>query len=153
LAVYQLYLNQWLQIRWRRWMTRSYLDRWLAGANHYRMQLLGDAADNPDQRIAEDVKQFIDGGASGVGILPIGLGLFNSVVTLASFSIILWNLSVQAPLHMFGTTWAMPGYLVWAALLYAIAGTTLTHLIGRPLITLNFQQQRYEADFRFNLVR
>ena len=85
-AVYQLYLNQWLQIRWRRWMTRAYLDHWLEGSNHYRMQLLGDAADNPDQRIAEDIKQFIDGGSSGVGVLPIGLGLLNSVVTLISFS-------------------------------------------------------------------
>ena len=83
LAVYQLYLNQWLQIRWRRWLTRAYLDHWLAEANHYRMQLLGDAADNPDQRIAEDVKQFIDSGPTGIGILPIGLGLLNSVVTLA----------------------------------------------------------------------
>ncbi|HVZ54162.1 MAG TPA: ABC transporter ATP-binding protein/permease [Pseudolabrys sp.] len=153
LAVYQLYLNQWLQIRWRRWMTRHYLDHWLTGANHYRMQLLGDAADNPDQRIAEDIKQFIDGGTNGVGILPIGLGLLNSVVTLASFSVILWTLSATAPLHLFGATWSIPGYLFWAALIYAIAGTALTHLVGRPLVALNFQQQRYEADFRFNLVR
>src|SRR5262249_2534475 len=98
LAVYQLYLNQWLQIRRRRWMRREYLDHCLAGGNHYRMQLLGDAADNPDQRIAEDIKQFIDGGASGIGILPIGLGLLNSVVTLASFVAILWTLSASAPL-------------------------------------------------------
>jgi vitamin B12/bleomycin/antimicrobial peptide transport system ATP-binding/permease protein len=153
LAVYQLYLNQWLQIRWRRWLTRSYLDRWLTGANHYRMQLLGDAADNPDQRIAEDVKQFIDAGPTGIGILPIGLGLLNSIVTLGSFAVILWNLSGTAPLHLFGASWAIPGYLFWAALIYAIVGTTFTHLIGRPLTVLNFQQQRYEADFRFNLVR
>ena len=152
-AVYQLYLNQWLQIRWRRWMTRAYLDHWLEGSNHYRMQLLGDAADNPDQRIAEDIKQFIDGGATGIGILPIGLGLLNAVVTLASFSVILWTLSAAAPLHLFGVTWSIPGYLFWAALLYAVAGTALTHLIGRPLVALNFQQQRYEADFRFSLVR
>jgi putative ATP-binding cassette transporter len=153
LAVYQLYLNQWLQIRWRRWLTRYYLDHWLGGANHYRMQLLGDAADNPDQRIAEDVRQFIDGGASGAGILSLGLGLLNSVVTLGSFVIILWTLSAAAPLHAFGTVWAIPGYLVWAALLYAILGTVLTHLIGWPLVSLSFQQQQFEADFRFNLVR
>ena len=153
LAVYQLYLNQWLQIRWRRWLTQAYLDRWLAEANHYRMQLLGDAADNPDQRIAEDVKEFIDSGTTGVGILPIGLGLLNSVVTLGSFAVILWNLSGTAPLHLFGTAWAIPGYLFWAALVYAIIGTLLTHLVGRALTALNFQQQRYEADFRFNLVR
>jgi putative ATP-binding cassette transporter len=153
LAVYQLYLNQWLQIRWRRWLTQAYLDRWLTHANHYRMQLLGDAADNPDQRIAEDVKEFIDSGTTGVGILPIGLGLLNSVVTLGSFAVILWNLSGTAPLHLFGSTFAIPGYLFWAALIYAVIGTALTHLVGRALTALNYQQQRYEADFRFNLVR
>jgi putative ATP-binding cassette transporter len=148
LAVYQLYLNQWLQIRWRRWLTETYLDRWLAGANHYRMQLLGDAADNPDQRIAEDVRQFID-----AGILPIGLNLLNAVVTLGSFAVILWNLSAAAPLHVFGIKYDIPGYLLWAALVYAVGGTIFTHIVGRALIALNFQQQRYEADFRFNLVR
>ena len=152
LAVYQLYLNQWLQIRWRNWMTRVYLDHWLSGSNHYRMQLLGDAADNPDQRIAEDIRQFISSG-TGTGILPIGLGLLSSIVTLISFSVILWTLSEAAPLHVFGVDWNIPGYLFWAALLYAILGTALTHWIGRPLVALNFQQQRYEADFRFNLVR
>jgi putative ATP-binding cassette transporter len=151
LAVYQLYLNQWLQIRWRRWMTRAYIDRWLSSANHYRMQLLGDAADNPDQRIAEDVRQFIDGGTGGV--LPLGLGLLNSIVTLFSFVIILWGLSAAAPFHLFGTPWNIPGYLVWAALIYAMIGTVLTHLVGWPLVSLNFQQQHFEADFRFNLVR
>jgi len=147
LAVYQLYLNQWLQIRWRRWLTRHYLDLWLADANHYRMQLLGDAADNPDQRIAEDVAQFIQ------FTLNIGLQLLNACVTLFSFMIILWSLSAAAPLTLFGVNVAIPGYLLWAALIYAVIGTAFTHLIGRPLIALNFQQQRYEADFRFNLVR
>jgi len=147
LAVYQLYLNQWLQIRWRRWLTAVYLDHWVEGANHYRMQLLGDAADNPDQRISEDIAQFI------ALTLAIGLQLLNSSVTLASFMVILWSLSAAAPLHLFGMSFAIPGYLLWAALIYACIGTALTHLIGRPLIALNFQQQRYEADFRFNLVR
>jgi vitamin B12/bleomycin/antimicrobial peptide transport system ATP-binding/permease protein len=147
LAVYQLYLNQWLQIRWRRWLTSAYLDHWLEGANHYRMQLLGDAADNPDQRISEDIASFIQ------LTLNIGLQLLNSCVTLASFMIILWSLSAAAPLHLFGMSFSIPGYLLWAALIYAIIGTALTHLIGRPLIALNFRQQRYEADFRFNLVR
>jgi len=147
LAVYQLYLNQWLQIRWRRWMTQHYLDHWFAGANHYRMQLLGDAADNPDQRIAEDINLFID------RTLTITVGLLSAIVTLFSFVVILWTLSAAAPLHLFGASFAIPGYLVWAALLYAAVGTTLTHLIGWPLISLNFRQQRFEADFRFNLVR
>ena len=147
LVVYQNYLNLWLQIRWRRWLTQTYLRQWLNTANHYRMQLLGDAADNPDQRIADDLQMFVQ------NTLSIGLGLLNSCVTLCSFVVILWSLSEQAPLHLFGVSVAIPGYLVWAALLYAILGTTLTHLIGWPLIPLNFQQQRYEADFRFNLVR
>jgi vitamin B12/bleomycin/antimicrobial peptide transport system ATP-binding/permease protein len=147
LAVYQLYLNQWLQIRWRRWLTKSYLNHWLGGANHYRMQLLGDAADNPDQRISEDIAQFI------ALTLTIGLQLLNATVTLGSFLIILWSLSAAAPLHLFGMKFNIPGYLLWAALIYACIGTAFTHLIGRPLIALNFQQQRYEADFRFNLVR
>ena len=147
LAVYQLYLNQWLQIRWRRWMTRQYLDLWLTAGNHYRMQLLGDEADNPDQRISEDIALFID------RALSLGVGLLSAVVTLASFVVILWTLSEAAPLQLFGVTYAIPGYLVWVALIYAIAGTALTHIIGWPLVTLNFRQQRFEADFRFNLVR
>jgi putative ATP-binding cassette transporter len=147
LAVYQIYLNQWLQIRWRRWMTQRYLGNWLADANHYRMQLLGDAADNPDQRIAEDIQMFVE------RTLTIGIGLLSAVVTLGSFVVILWSLSVAAPLHLFGGEWNIPGYLVWAALIYAIVGTYCTHLIGWPLVGLNFLQQRYEADFRFNLVR
>ena len=147
LAVYQLYLNQWLQIRWRRWMTRQYLDRWLAGGNHYRMQLLGDAADNPDQRISEDINLFIE------RTLTLTVGLLSAVVTLFSFIVILWTLSAAAPFQLFGTSLVIPGYLVWAALLYAMVGTTLTHLVGWPLVGLNFRQQRFEADFRFNLVR
>ena len=147
LQVYQLYLNQWLQIRWRRWMTKVYLANWLEGATHYRMQLLGDAADNPDQRIADDIRLFIE------RTLTISVGLLSAIVTLASFIAILWTLSAAAPLHLFGMEAAIPGYLVWAALIYAILGTALTHLIGWPLVVLNFNQQRYEADFRFNLVR
>jgi putative ATP-binding cassette transporter len=145
IVVYQNYLNLWLQIRWRRWMTQAYLRQWLNTANHYRMQLIGDAADNPDQRIAEDLRMFVQ------QTLSIGIGILNSVVTLCSFIFILWNLSEEAPLHLLGIS--IPGYLVWAALIYAVFGTVLTHLIGWPLIPLNFQQQRYEADFRFNLVR
>jgi putative ATP-binding cassette transporter len=147
LKVYQLYLNQWLQIRWRRWMTARYLGGWLHEANHYRMQLLGDAADNPDQRIAEDTQRFVE------QTLALGIGLLSAVVTLASFIVILWDLSNEAPLHLFGKDIPIPGYLVWGALIYALLGTLLTHLIGRPLVELNFRQQRYEADFRFNLVR
>jgi vitamin B12/bleomycin/antimicrobial peptide transport system ATP-binding/permease protein len=147
LSVYQLYLNQWLQIRWRQWMTSTYLSEWLHNANHYRMQLKGDAADNPDQRITDDVKLFVD------QTLNITVGLLSAIVTLASFVVILWGLSAESPLHIFGREFNIPGYLVWGALVYAILGTALTQWIGSPLVNLDFQQQRFEADFRFNLVR
>ena len=147
IAVYQVYLGQWLQIRWRRWMTQAYLGDWLDAANHYRMQLLGDAADNPDQRIADDLRLFVE------STLSIGTRLLNACGTLVAFIAILWTLSQEAPLALFGSGFTIPGYLVWAALIYAIAGSALTHLIGWPLVPLNFQRQRVEADFRFNLVR
>lgn len=147
LAVYQLYLNQWLQIRWRKWLTQRYLGEWLHGANHYRMQLLGDAADNPDQRLTEDVDLFVE------RTLSIGIGFLSSIVTLASFVVILWGLSQAAPLIIAGRDYTIPGYLVWIALIYAALGTFLTHWIGKPLVLLNFTKQRFEADFRFNLVR
>lgn len=147
LSIYQLYLNQWLQIRWRRWMTSRYLGQWMNKANHYRMQLLGDAADNPDQRISDDVKLFVD------QTLGITVGLLSSVVSLASFVVILWGLSAESPLTIFGSEFTVPGYLVWGALIYAVFGTVLTQWIGAPLINLSFEQQRFEADFRFNLVR
>jgi vitamin B12/bleomycin/antimicrobial peptide transport system ATP-binding/permease protein len=147
ISVYQLYLNQWLQIRWRNWLTHHYLGEWLDKANHYRMQLQGDAADNPDQRISDDVKMFVE------QTLGICVGFLSAVVTLASFVVILWGLSADSPLTLFGHEFYLPGYLVWGALIYAIFGTLLTHWIGSPLVMLNFQQQRFEADFRFNLVR
>ena len=147
LAVYQLYLNQWLQIRWRNWMTTKYLGDWLHDANHYRMQLQGDAADNPDQRMSDDIKLFVD------RTLEVGVGLLSSIVSFFSFVVILWGLSEAAPLHVFGVPYDIPGYLVWAALIYSVLGTALTQWIGSPLVHLDFQQQRLEADFRFSLVR
>ena len=147
LSVYQIYLNQWLQIRWRRWMTGRYLGEWLRDANHYRMQIKGDVADNPDQRIADDVKSFVD------QTLSLTVGLLSAIVTLASFVVILWGLSADSPLHLFGHEFMIPGYLVWCALIYSIFGTALTQWIGSPLVNLDFQMQRFEADFRFNLVR
>jgi vitamin B12/bleomycin/antimicrobial peptide transport system ATP-binding/permease protein len=144
IAVYALYLRQALQIRWRRWLTREYLDRWLDERRaYYRMALTDPVTDNPDQRIADDIRLFVD------NTLILGLGLMNSAVTLASFVVVLWGLS--GPLTVLGVT--IPGYMVWAALLYAVLGTWLAHLIGRPLVPLNFNQQRREADFRYALVR
>jgi putative ATP-binding cassette transporter len=111
------------------------------------MRLKGDEADNPDQRIADDIRLFIN------STLDIGIALLGSMVTLISFVVILWNLSSATPLMLGSQSFEIPGYLVWAALIYAIMGTWVTHLVGRPLIKLNFDQQRYEADFRFSLVR
>jgi len=146
-AVYQLYLQQWLQIRWRNWLTKRYIGRWLGQGTHYRMRLKGDQADNPDQRIADDIREFVD------STLNIGIALLGSIVTLVSFVVILWGLSATTPLMLGSSSFQVPGYLVWAALMYAVIGTWITHLVGRPLIKLNFDQQRYEADFRFSLVR
>ena len=143
IAVYQLYLRQALQIRWRRWLTEVYLGQWLDGRAYYRMALTDPVTDNPDQRIAEDARMFVD------DTLSLGLGLMNSVVTLGSFVIVLWSLS--GPLNVLGVD--IPGYMVWVALIYALLGTWLAHLIGRPLVALNFTQQKVEADFRYALVR
>ena len=142
-AVYQLYLRQGLQIRWRRWLTREYLDRWMADRTYYRIALTDPGTDNPDQRIAEDIRMFVD------ETLILGLGLMRSTVTLFSFIFVLWGLS--GPLTVLGLD--IPGYMVWVALAYAVLGTWLAHLIGRRLIGLNYNQQRVEADFRYALVR
>ena len=146
-AVYQLYLNQMLLIRWRRWLTERYLEAWLTDRAYYLMQLVGGEADNPDQRIADDVRLFVD------GTLTLAIGGLRAGVTLISFVVILWSLSGALPLSLGGIVLTVPGYLVWAALVYAAVGTWLTDRVGRPLVRLNFNQQRYEADFRFSLVR
>jgi putative ATP-binding cassette transporter len=146
-SVYSVYLNQWLQIRWRRWLTGRFLDEWLADRAYYRISLTTDRAaigtDNPDQRIAEDLRDFAD------TTLSLSLGLLSNIVSMVSFIGILWGLS--GALVVFGIN--IPGYMVWVAVGYAVVGTILTHLVGRPLSALNFRQQRVEADFRYALVR
>lgn len=146
-AVYQSYLRQMLQIRWRRWLTSVFLEDWLANRCYYRIELKGHNTDNPDQRIQEDLQAFTE------STLGLSLDFMNSVVTLVSFVTILWGLSGAFGFSAFGHDISVPGFMVWAALLYAIAGTWLTHKLGRPLIPLNYQQQRYEADMRYGLVR
>jgi vitamin B12/bleomycin/antimicrobial peptide transport system ATP-binding/permease protein len=156
IAVTRVYLVQLLQIRWRRWMTEHFVDRWLSDRAYYRLNLIRAAGqgsaytDNPDQRIAEDLRDFIGDAVSGSqGILFLGVDLLSNIVTLASFIGILWSLS--GAFTFFGMN--IPGYMVWIALVYAILGTWLTHLVGRKLIPLNFAKQKVEADFRFALVR
>jgi putative ATP-binding cassette transporter len=147
IAVYAVYLNQWLQIRWRNWMTREFLAEWLSDRAYYHISLATDTAavgtDNPDQRIAEDLRDFTR------STLSLGLSLLSNVVSLFSFLTILWSLSGSTT--VFGIN--IPGYMVWVALIYSVLGTCLTHLVGRPLAALNFRQQRVEADFRYALVR
>ena len=147
MSVYGLYLSQMLQIRWRRWLTSRYLGSWLAERAYYQLEL-GGRTDNPDQRIAEDLNQFT------TYVLSLSVGLISSVVSMISFLTILWGLSGPADLAL--GTWVtlhIPAYLVWAALLYAGIGTWLTAKIGRPLVPLNYARQRFEADFRFSLMR
>src|SRR5262245_11588256 len=147
LAVYQVYLNQMLEIRWRRWLTNRYLRAWLADGAYYRMQLVANETDNPDQRIAEDVHLLA---AHTLGLFTGGL---RAIVTLVTFVAILWRLSGTFTVALGEYSLNIPGSMVWVAILYAVVGTWLTDWLGRPLVRLNFDRQRYEADFRFSLVR
>lgn len=153
IAVYRFYLTQLLEMRWRAWMTGHYLDRWLADKAFYRLEITrftreGDALpDNPDQRIAEDMNLFTAYSVS------LSMGLLNAVVTLVSFVGILWTLSGSFAFDWQGQTVTIPGFMVWMAVIYCVLGSVATHYIGRPLISLNFEQQRREADFRHHLVR
>lgn len=147
MSVYVMYLGQMLRIKWRRWLTERYLGNWLGKQNYYRIQLFGSVTDNPDQRIAEDIDQFIR------LALDLSQGALSSVVTLFSFLAILWNLSGPLDFALLGTKIHIGGYMVWVAFGYALVGTWITFRIGRPLIGLNYDQQRYEANFRYSLVR
>ncbi len=150
-AVLEYVVKSTLIIRWRRWLTEDYVGRWLDHHTHYRMALAGGAADNPDQRISEDINRFIDGGDTGYGIYSFSILLIATLSSLVSFSILLWDLSSSFTLPF--TTIVVPGFLFWTALIYAGIGTLVTHLIGRPLVRLSFAKQRYEADYRFSLAR
>lgn len=147
LVVYTQYFTQMLQMRWRRWMTEVYLERWMSGSAFYRMGLVDLGSDNPDQRIAEDMKEFVN------NALSLFFGLLNAVVSFVSFVGILWALSGPITLGSGSSAFTIPGYMVWVALAYSIIGSLIAQWVGRPLIKLNFDQERYEADFRYSLVR
>jgi vitamin B12/bleomycin/antimicrobial peptide transport system ATP-binding/permease protein len=157
LAVYKFYVTQLLEVRWRSWMTTDTLRRWMANKAFYSMELMrfnpssssadNVTADNPDQRIQEDINLFTSYTVS------LSMGLLNSVVTLASFIGVLWGLSGLTSFTLGGSTYEIAGFMVWAALLYSAAGSVIAHYIGKPQINLNFLQQRYEANFRHHLVR
>ena len=145
-AIYKIYLTQALEIRWRSWMTNQYMKDWLENQSYYRIEQTA-SADNPDQRIAEDLK-FLTSGS-----LSLSLGLLSSVVTLISFVGILWSVSGPISFLLAGQEWVVPGYMVWFALLYAGLGSIIVAWIGKPLVKQNFNQQKFEADFRFGLIR
>src|SRR5215472_519944 len=145
--VYRYYVPQLLYLRWRRWLTDHYLGQWLSRRTYYRMELTGRETDNPDQRIQEDLKNFPD------QTLTLAAGFLNQATTLVSFLTILWRLSGAFSFSIAGASISIPGYMLWVALIYAGAGSWITQMIGRRLAALRFQQQRYEADFRFMLVR
>ena len=158
IAVYKFYLTQILEMRWRKWMTSYYLQRWLSNQTFYKLELTrftkSEGADtnaintdNPDQRISEDVNQFT------TQTISLCMGLLNSVVTLVSFVGILWGLSGAFTFALGGSSYTIPGYMLWAAVVYCLVGSVLTHYIGRSQISLNFFQQKYEADFRHHMVR
>ena len=145
-AVMRVFLQQTLELRWRRWLTDQYLTRWLSYRNFYHLRFSG-RVDNPDQRISEDIRLYIE------QTMSLGLGLLNSAATLTSFAALLWSLSGALTVAVNGFVIVIPGYMFWAAVLYAAAGSILAHFIGHPLIRLNYRQQAAEADFRFSLVR
>ena len=144
--VYRAWLRQLLTIRWRRWLSEVYFRDWLADRTYYRMELTSQGTDNPEQRIEQDCNTF------ATQTLELTLDLFLQVLTFVTFAFVLWNLSGSFVLPIFGGV-AIPGYMMWAALLYALVGSLATHLIGRPLIGINFALERYNADFRYRMVR
>lgn len=147
LSVYSYYLQQTLVLHWRRWLTVRFLDIWLKNKTYYQLQMFGNDTDNPDQRISEDVRLFVE------MTLSFGIGILRSFCTFISFVFILYQLSGALQFEAFGRQWVIDGYLFWAALVYSVIGTYITHIVGRKLVKLNFIQQRYEADFRFSMIR
>ena len=147
IAVYAIYLRQMLQIKWRTWMTEKYLSGWMKHQVYYRLQVLGSDTDNPDQRISEDINQFV------TLTLQLLLGFLKQLTTLAAFGVVLWNLSGALTVPIGSHEFTIYGYMFWFSFLYSVVGTFCAHLVGRRLIGLNFDQQRFEADFRFNMMR
>jgi vitamin B12/bleomycin/antimicrobial peptide transport system ATP-binding/permease protein len=143
----QYWFGQTLIIRWREWMTNRYVDLWMAEGRHYRIRFVDQSVDNIHLRIANDVLMFIR------LTHELGTGFLNSIVSLLSFAFVLWGLSAMAPLQLFGVDLSFPGYLIVLAIGYAALGTLIAHAIGKPLIPLQFRQQRYESDFRFAIAR
>lgn len=147
LSVYQTYLSQLMDLRWRKWLTGDYLRRYLSAQTYYHMEVFKRGQDNPDQRIADDLSQFSQLTTS------LFTGMLSAIANLVAFIGLLWVLSSKVVLPWGGAEHHVPGFLVWVALVYAIVWTWVAARIGNPLIWLNFNQQRLQADFRFSLMR
>ena len=141
------YIQSWIQIRWRRWMTARYVNYWLEGSTHYRMQLTGNETDNPDQRIAEDIGQFIS------YTWLYSFSFVQNIINLVTYAMMLYDLSLTIPLMLGGKDWSFPGYFLVISVIWAAVETLITHLVGKPLARLQYDQQMYAANYRFALVR
>ncbi|MBP2636207.1 MAG: yddA [Firmicutes bacterium] len=147
IEIYKLYLLQQLEIKWRSWLTNHYLSDWLNKRTYYLMQIIDNSTDNPDQRISEDLRLFV------FSTLELLLGFIRAVVSLCSFAVILWNLSGTMEISLGLQQVSIHGYMVWVAVVYAFAGSLLTAIVGNSLVGLDYAKQRYEADFRFSMMR
>ena len=147
LSVYRTYLTQMLSIRWRRWMTEHFIDLWLENRAYYRLQIHSGGTDNPEQRIEADIASFTN------VTLQLIIGIIGQTVTLITFVSLLWVLSGTITLPLFGMEIAVPGYMVWIAVIYAGVGTYFSYKIGRRLVRINFEQEKYRASFRFGMSR
>jgi putative ATP-binding cassette transporter len=146
LFVYGRYLRQMLGFRWRQWLTTRYLQEWLGDGAFYRIER-DRLADNPDQRISDDLQSF------ATSTLTLTLDLLSTVVTLITFVTILWSLAGALTVSLGGMPIVIPGYMVWVAALYALGGSYMIYKLGHPLVSITYQQQKVEADFRFGLIR
>ncbi|KVM74721.1 ABC transporter ATP-binding protein [Burkholderia ubonensis] len=146
LFVFSRYLRQMLGFRWRQWLTNQFLDEWLNDRAFYRIER-DRLTDNPDQRITDDLQAF------ATTTLVLSLELLSTAVSLVSFIVILWTLAGPLTIPIGGTSVVIPGYMVWVAALYALLGSYLMHRAGHPLVSINYQQQKVEADFRFGMIR
>ncbi len=147
IAANALYLQEMLRLRWRVWLTGRYLEKWMGSQSYYRLQVLGGETDNPDQRISEDVGNFAR------HTLGLMIGFLNKATSLVAFSVILWDLSGTLSFRIGGTTFHIYGYMFWACLAYSVIGTYFAHVVGRKTIGIKYDQQKYEANFRFSMMR
>ncbi|WAF83585.1 ABC transporter ATP-binding protein/permease [Metapseudomonas otitidis] len=142
-ALFNYYLTQAFNIRWRVWLTERLTGDWMNGDAYYRGQFLDEPVDNPDQRIELDVNAFVTGSVS------LALGAVSALVSLVAFTGILWGLS--APLTVGGVE--IPRAMVFAVYIYVIIATWIAFRLGRPLIRLNFLNEKLTANFRYALMR